>query len=123
MYSFLKFETPRHNFGVQSQNIFATFLWLNVLQSSTLVVQFTVVDTQPLISDTVGVIIGADVLNVVVLGAVVDVVVFSVVCGVPSLSVWLWLLSGRILLATRFSSDSSYQMSSELSELGSNVVP
>ncbi len=89
MYSFLKFETPKHNFGVQSQNIVATFLWLNVLQSSTLVVQFTVVDTHPLISDTVGVIIGADVLNDVVLGAVVNVVVFSVVWGVPSLSVWL----------------------------------
>ena len=123
MYSFLKFETLRNNFGVQSQNIFATVRWLNVLQSSTLVVQFTVVDTQPLISDTDGVIIGADVLNVVVLGAVVDVVVLSVVCGVPSLSVWLWLLSGRIRLATKFSSDSSYQISSELSEFGSNVVP
>ena len=68
----------------------ATFLWLNVLQLSISVVQLTVVDTQPRISDTVGASLdGADVHDddVVVLTVVVLVVVVDVVGGVQSLSV------------------------------------
>ena len=86
MYSFLKLEIPRHRTGLQSQNIFATFRWLKVLQCFILVVQLTVTETHPRMSDNVDGMYGVvvvdddDVLRVVV-------VVSGVVGGVPSLSV------------------------------------
>ena len=89
--SFLKLDTPRQRRGVQSQNILATFLWLKVRHVSTLVVQFTVTDTQPRISDTVA---AASVRAVLGLGRhgvtgtdEDEVAVSAVVGGIPSRSV------------------------------------
>ena len=75
--SLSKFATPKHILGEHLQKMFATFLCVNVLQSDTFLVQFIVVETHPLISETVGInrVVGLAVVVMVSGGAVVSVVV------------------------------------------------